>query len=402
MDILSHVVITFLISAILVGWIHPKIVQIAILKNIVDQPDARKLQRQPVPVLGGVAVFFGIVAGIGSMYDIVNTEVLMIVVLAMMAMLYTGTMDDILSLSPKLRFLIEIVVMLLLITYGGYSVNNFHGLWGIGRIPEWAAIILTLFASIGIINAINLIDGVNGLSSGFCILACSLFGVLFLLSGNISMTILATASAGALIPFFFHNVFGKTSRMFIGDGGTLVMGIVMSVFVISTLRTQSFPARYVHENIGLIPFTLAVLSVPVFDTLRVMFTRILKGKSPFKPDKTHLHHIFIQLGCSHIMTTLAILSLSLLVVLCWGGGCVARRFHRNATLRGAHIEPAGNPRTLHPAKKQHHTSDPVLQAAPTRRVRPAHQPDPLVHQHTKPRRQDLIRVILTLNRLTIK
>ena len=319
MDILSHVVITFLISAILVGWIHPKIVQIAILKNIVDQPDARKLQRQPVPVLGGVAVFFGIVAGIGSMYDIVNTEVLMIVVLAMMAMLYTGTMDDILNLSPKLRFLIEIVVMLLLITYGGYSVNNFHGLWGIGRIPEWAAIILTLFASIGIINAINLIDGVNGLSSGFCILACSLFGVLFLLSGNISMTILATASAGALIPFFFHNVFGKTSRMFIGDGGTLVMGIVMSVFVISTLRTQSFPARYVHENIGLIPFTLAVLSVPVFDTLRVMFTRILKGKSPFKPDKTHLHHIFIQLGYSHIMTTLAILSLNLLVVLCWGG-----------------------------------------------------------------------------------
>lgn len=319
MDILSHVVITFLISAILVGWIHPKIVQIAILKNIVDKPDARKLQRQPVPVLGGVAVFFGIVAGIGSMYDIVNTEVLMIVVLAMMAMLYTGTMDDILSLSPKLRFLIEIVVMLLLITYGAYSVNDFHGLWGIGKIPAWAAIILTLFASIGIINAINLIDGVNGLSSGFCILACSLFGVLFLLSGNVSMTILATASAGALIPFFFHNVFGKTSRMFIGDGGTLVMGIVMSVFVISTLRTQSFPAKFVDDNIGLIPFTLAVLSVPVFDTLRVMFTRILKGNSPFEPDKTHLHHIFIQLGCSHIMTTLAILSLNLLIVLCWGG-----------------------------------------------------------------------------------
>ena len=135
MDILSHVVITFLISAILVGWIHPKIVQIAILKNIVDQPDARKLQRQPVPVLGGVAVFFGIVAGIGSMYDIVNTEVLMIVVLAMMAMLYTGTMDDILNLSPKLRFLIEIVVMLLLITYGGDIHNAIHPPIGSGRIP---------------------------------------------------------------------------------------------------------------------------------------------------------------------------------------------------------------------------------------------------------------------------
>ena len=129
MELVYPVITTFLISAILVGWIHPKIVQIAKLKNIVDKPDARKLQREPVPVMGGVAVFFGIVAGIGSMYDIVNTEVLMIVVLALMAMLYTGTMDDILSLSPKLRFLVEIVVVLLLISYGGYSVNDFHGLW---------------------------------------------------------------------------------------------------------------------------------------------------------------------------------------------------------------------------------------------------------------------------------
>ena len=319
MELVYPVITTFLISAILVGWIHPKIVQIAKLKNIVDKPDARKLQREPVPVMGGVAVFFGIVAGIGSMYDIVNTEVLMIVVLALMAMLYTGTMDDILSLSPKLRFLVEIVVVLLLISYGGYSVNDFHGLWGIHLIPGWMAVALTLFAAIGIINAINLIDGVNGLSSGFCILACVQFGTLFFLAGNVSLLILATASAGSLLPFFFHNMFGKSSKMFIGDGGTLVMGTVMSVFVIGILHSGSFSSRYVGENVGLIPFALAVLSIPVFDTLRVMIARILKGKSPFKPDKTHLHHIFIQLGCSHIMTTLAILSLNMMVVLCWAG-----------------------------------------------------------------------------------
>ena len=309
----------FLISLLSVCWIHPRLVRIALDKNIVDNPNARKLQRKPVPVLGGIAVFFGSVIGLGCASLVCNCSELFIVVVAMMIMLYTGTLDDILDLSPGLRFLVEIFTVLLLVYVGGYSLNDFHGLWGIHQIPQYLAVPLTVVAAVGIINGINLIDGVNGLSSGFCILACSLFGVLFLLSGNVSMTILATASAGALIPFFFHNVFGKTSRMFIGDGGTLVMGIVMSVFVISTLRTQSFPARYVHENIGLIPFTLAVLSVPVFDTLRVMFTRILKGKSPFKPDKTHLHHIFIQLGCSHIMTTLAILSLNLLVVLCWGG-----------------------------------------------------------------------------------
>ena len=98
---------------------------------------------------------------------------------------------------------------------------------------------LTVFATVGIINAINLVDGVNGLSSGYCIMACTIFGALFHLAGNEAMTILAVVSVGALIPFFLHNVFGKTSKMFIGDGGTLVMGTVMSVFVIAILN----PAR---------------------------------------------------------------------------------------------------------------------------------------------------------------
>ena len=317
MSPLSCILISFFISLFLVGWIQPRLVRIALLKNIVDNPDARKLQRTPVPVLGGVAVFFGIVIGIGSVESAVNSSGLLIVIMAMMAMLYTGTMDDILNLSPALRFLIEILVVLLLIHAGGYCIDDFHGLWGIGRIPRWIAVPLTVVASVGIINAINLIDGVNGLSSGFCILACMMFGTLFYLSGDMKMTLLAVVSVGALIPFFFHNVFGKTSKMFIGDGGTLVMGIIMSIFVIEVLRTDSLSAAYVGPNVGLVPFTLAVLSVPVFDTLRVMSTRILKGTSPFHPDKTHLHHLFIELGASHTATTIAILSLDMLIVLCW-------------------------------------------------------------------------------------
>lgn len=317
MSPLCTVVVSFCISLFLVGWIHPRLVEIALMKNIVDNPDARKLQRTPVPVLGGVAVFFGIVIGIGSMSALVNCSGLLIVIMSMMAMLYTGTMDDILNLSPGLRFLIEIIIVLLLIFVGGYCIDNFQGLWGIGAIAGWLAVPLTVFAAVGIINAINLIDGVNGLSSGFCIMACILFGVLFYLSGEITMAVLAAVSVGALIPFFFHNVFGKTSKMFIGDGGTLVMGTVMSVFVIEVLRSDSECAAYVGPTVGLVPFTLAVLSIPVFDTLRVMSTRILKGTSPFHPDKTHLHHMFIELGASHAATTLAILSLNTLVVLCW-------------------------------------------------------------------------------------
>ena len=311
------IIIPFFTALLLVGWIHPRLVKIALLKNIVDNPDARKLQRTPVPVLGGVAVFFGVVIAIGCMSSVVDCSGLPVVIMAMMAMLYTGTMDDILSLSPGLRFVIEIVVVLLLIFVGGYCIDDFHGLWNIGRFSYWCAVPLTVVAAVGIINAINLVDGVNGLSSGYCIMACLIFGTLFFLAGEAPMTILAAVSVGALIPFFLHNVFGKTSKMFIGDGGTLVMGVVMSVFVIAILQNGSRVAAYVNPNVGLVPFTLAVLSVPVFDTLRVMSRRILKGTSPFRPDKTHLHHMFIDLGCSHVATTLAILGVNMFVVLCW-------------------------------------------------------------------------------------
>lgn len=311
------IIIPFFTALLLVGWIHPRLVKIALLKNIVDNPDARKLQRTPVPVLGGVAVFFGVVIAIGCMSSVVDCSGLPVVIMATMAMLYTGTMDDILSLSPGLRFVIEIVVVLLLIFVGGYCIDDFHGLWNIGRFSYWYAVPLTVVAAVGIINAINLVDGVNGLSSGYCIMACLIFGTLFFLAGEAPMTILAAVSVGALIPFFLHNVFGKTSKMFIGDGGTLVMGVVMSVFVIAILQNGSRVAAYVNPNVGLVPFTLAVLSVPVFDTLRVMSTRILKGTSPFRPDKTHLHHMFIDLGCSHVATTLAILGVNMFVVLCW-------------------------------------------------------------------------------------
>lgn len=306
----------FLISLLSVCWIHPRLVRIALDKNIVDNPNARKLQRKPVPVLGGIAVFFGSVIGLGCASLVCNCSELFIVVVAMMIMLYTGTLDDILDLSPGLRFLVEIFTVLLLVYVGGYSLNDFHGLWGIHQIPQYLAVPLTVVAAVGIINGINLIDGVDGLSSGYCILTSLFFGGMFWGVGDQVMTMLAVVAAGSLIPFFFHNLFGKSSKMFIGDGGTLVMGIVISVFVMRTLTHGTFCEIYDPKNVGLIPFMLAVLAVPVFDTLRVMTTRILKHKSPFHPDKTHLHHMFIRLGCSHAATTLAILLLNLFVVLC--------------------------------------------------------------------------------------
>lgn len=304
----------FLIAFVSALWLHPKVVEIARRKQITDKPDRRKLQREPVPVLGGVVVFFGMVMGMGFVSPHFECPDILLPFTLMLLMLYTGSMDDVLGLSPGLRFAIEIFAALLLIFEGGMAIDDFHGLWGLHTIPLWIAGPLTVVSVVGIINSINLIDGVNGLSSGFCIFACSAFCIYFHSAGDMASVILAITCVGALIPFFIHNVFGHRMKMFIGDGGTLLMGMILSIFVLRTLDADN-PAA--HYNEGLIPFTLAVLSVPVFDTLRVMTMRILRGGSPFLPDKTHLHHAFIEVGFSHLWTTLSILFLDLLVTVVW-------------------------------------------------------------------------------------
>lgn len=306
----------FFAALIAVVWIHPRLVKIAHMKNIVDNPNARKLQQSPVPVLGGVAVFFGIVLGIVLTSGYTECMSLMTIIAAMLIMLYTGTMDDIMGLTARLRLLLEVGVVGLLIFTNDMSIDNFHGLWGLYEIPAAVAVPVTIFAAVGIINAINLIDGVNGLSSGFCIMASSMFGGFFYLTGNTPMLILAVVSVGSLLPFFFHNVFGKTSKMFIGDGGALVMGIVMSTFVVNTLANNSvIPENTIPASFGLVPFTLAVMSIPVFDTLRVMTARMIRGVSPFHPDKTHLHHLFVGLGFSHAGTSMMLILFNIVIIL---------------------------------------------------------------------------------------
>ena len=317
MELTQYYIILFVVSLCATWWIFKKVLKIAKLKNIVDNPDARKLQRVPVPVLGGVAVFFGMVTAFATAGLLLDISSMFAMLCVMTIMLYVGTMDDILGLSPKVRFLAEIFVILLLMYCNKYSINNFHGLWGIYEISEWIAVPLTVFACVGIINAINMIDGVNGLSSGYCIVTSIIFGSAFIFAGDFNRASLAILSVGALLPFFFHNVFGKKSKMFIGDGGTMLMGSIMSVFVINALKTDSALATATPDNFGLIPFTLAVLVIPVFDTLRVMTARIIRGKSPFNPDKTHLHHLLIDLHYSHIGTTMVEIFASLFAVGCW-------------------------------------------------------------------------------------
>ncbi len=324
MQIVYSYIIPALAAFIAVNWSYFKILRIAKDKGIVDNPDARKLQKTPIPVLGGIAVFFGVVVGIltgTAINGALTSEHLvchMPLLCALIMMLYTGAMDDMIGLTPRSRFIIEILTIVGLIYASGVCVDNFHGLWTVGEFNWWAAVPLTVFAGVGIINAINMIDGVNGLSSGLCITCCMLFAATFYMMGDICNAMLAIIVAAALVPFFFHNVFGKRSRMFIGDAGTMMMGVLMTWFVMNVLNgnltniQQSF-----HNRIGSVALVLAILSLPVFDTIRVMFMRILQGKSPFHPDKTHLHHVFVRMGVSHSITSAIEISLDLLIVAIW-------------------------------------------------------------------------------------
>lgn len=318
--------LSFAIALVTALFIHPKIVEVAKLKGITDNPGRRKLQREPVPVLGGLVVFFGIAMGVGlTSFEIVYHD--FVLYLAMMIlMLSTGTLDDVSDLSPRVRFMVEIGATLVLVFLGSLQVNNFGGLWDIWQVNYWVSIPLTIITVVGIINAINLVDGVDGLSSGYCIMACGVFAWYLWDAQEIAMTSLALAAAGALMPFFVFNVFGKESKMFIGDGGTLLMGMVLSLFVLKMLTYGNEPSYLSmpeqstlsqSTSFGLVPFTLAVLSFPISDTLRVMISRILRRQSPFSPDKTHLHHALIGCGLSHFLTTLSILGLNAFIIVLW-------------------------------------------------------------------------------------
>ena len=320
-----------MVAFLAVRWVYFKILKIAKNNSLVDVPDSRKLQKRPVPILGGIAVFFGLIAGVisGMAIDWIMTGILSLsltpVICAMMVMIYTGAVDDVIGLTPKTRFMVEIVTILALIFAGGACIDSFHGLWGIQEFSWWIAVPLTIFAGVGIINAINMIDGVNGLCSGLCMLSCLFFGIAFVRVRNISNAVLAFSTIAALIPFFLHNVFGKKSRMFLGDAGTMMIGMLMVWFTICVLRgDSSIKMLAVHKNFSMIAMVLAILSVPVFDTVRVMSQRVWHGKSPFHPDKTHLHHVFIRAGVSHSITTLSELFINLLIVGIWA---LSAKFH---------------------------------------------------------------------------
>ena len=332
MSVLLASILLFVLSLTTVAIVYPRVCRLAVRNGLVDKPGERKLQHDPVPVAGGIAVFAGVAAGllVGDMFfTIWKVSVLLT---SMLVLLIIGVTDDMKDLNPQIRVLIEVLVTYMFITGTELFINNFSGLWGIEGLPLWVGYALSIFAGVGILNAMNLLDGVNGLCSGFTIVASLIFAGLFFKLWSPRLGCIGIVCAASMIPFFFHNVFGRKSRMFLGDGGSLLAGLMMIIFVFSAFSNNSPALRLQGHGVSSVAIVLAVMSVPVFDTLRVMISRMIHKRSPFKPDNNHLHHDFIRFGFSHLATTICMISLDLLVLLAWriaydAGGSIDVQFY---------------------------------------------------------------------------
>lgn len=306
------------IAALILSWIfYPVIYRFAQKHKIVDNPNQRKLQKHPVPLLGGYAIALAMIIPIIVLALTLGWVKWYIPVVFVILALIIGLLDDIYELSAKIRFGVEIVLVGLYIWLSHSMIGNIYGLWDVEHLSLWIAIPLSILAGVGIINSINLIDGIDGYSSGFGILGCSLFAIFFIAIRDWAMAGFMLIVAAAIIPFFCYNVFSRKRKMFIGDGGTLMIGAIMTVAVFHILSANSISAEFVQKGMGLVAFCLAVVCIPVFDTVRVMCERILRRTSPFTADKTHLHHLFLEHQFSHLQTTICILCINLLIVGIW-------------------------------------------------------------------------------------
>lgn len=301
-----------------VGWFSiPRIILVAKQRRIFDRPDVRKVHTAPVPRLGGITFLPGVmipycfVRGVAwSLFGagVLNVTFLdnMMLFLSGVVVIYAiGAWDDVVGISYKRKFLFQILATLVLVLPVCY-IDNLHGLFGIYVLPAWLAIPFTALIILLTVNAFNLIDGVDGLSSGLALWAFLVLGGCFLWAGNAELALFCACCVGVVSAFFYYNVFGRRFKIFMGDCGSLTLGYIVS-FLLLQLISRCSPMMF-PERITVITL-LGIVFVPVFDTLRIFVVRIWAGHSPFKPDKGHIHHKFLALGYSHKRCMLTILAI---------------------------------------------------------------------------------------------
>jgi len=314
MQNLPYIITSFLLAIGISLYAVPIVIRVAHSLKLMDNPNERSAAKSPIPTLGGIAIFISFVfaSTVGMSGD--ELPEMIYILSAVILMFFVGLKDDILMLSPWKKLVAQLITSSIIVFLAKIRFTNLHGFLGIGDIGMIPSVLLTFFVIIVIINAFNLMDGIDGLAAGLSMLAGIVFGGWFFISGHHDYAIMSIALVGAIAGFFYYNLYGKENKIFMGDTGSLVLGTLMAIIVI----------RFNEFNIDQTqPFAIAsapavsfgILIYPLIDTIRVFIIRLLQFKSPFTADKNHLHHRLLTLGFSHKRATYTIISINILFII---------------------------------------------------------------------------------------
>lgn len=297
LDVLLTASVSFIISFLAI----PVVLQIAIQKKLYDVPDERKVHTHAVTSLGGVGIFGGfLLAALLSIQGYLNPE-FQYFFAAALVIFFLGLKDDLVVLSASKKFIGQVVAASIIIHLGGIRLDSMYGLFGFDNVPEAFSLALTYLTIIVVINSFNLIDGIDGLAASLGIMTMLVFGTYFFMTGFQAYALLAYSLCGSLIAFLIFN--HHPAKIFMGDSGSLMIGLVNSILTIKFINVASDPTMIIPLD-SAVAIGFSVLIVPLLDTLRVFAVRIYKGKSPFTPDRNHVHHLLMNWGLGHAAITL--------------------------------------------------------------------------------------------------
>ena len=279
----------------------PSVIKISKEHQLMVTPEARSSHTNETPAMGGIGVFIGAIFSLVLWTPFNVFGSLQYILCSIIIMFFVGLRDDLLAITPRQKFAGQLVAAFILVVKSNIQITSFHGVFGVGALPEFLSVLITVFAIVLIINAFNLIDGINGLCASITILTCAVMGTWFFLTQEMALAITAAATAGGTMGFMKYNVRGD---IFMGDTGSLLVGVVAAVLFIEFIQMNAeLTFDHPHRLEAGVAVATSVLIYPLLDTVRVFIVRALRGRSPFSPDRHHLHHYLLDTGRSHLGST---------------------------------------------------------------------------------------------------
>ena len=305
-----NIILAFVTSFVITYLAIPKVISFAEKFRLSDIPGNRSSHKKSVPIFGGIAIFSGIIF---SLLFWANLDNIQFILVSFLIVVFFGVLDDLLSLSPYKKLLGQLIAILIVIYLGEIQIDSMHGVLGIYKMPDFFATLFTVFVVVVITNGFNLIDGVDGLASGIGVISSFFFGVVLFFLNQYDMAMISFSLMGALLAFLRYNY--HPAKIFMGDTGSLLVGMILSVLSVSLIREGLVVDRFHLPNKGPL-LAIAFLAIPLFDTLRVFIVRVVKGKHPLYPGRGHIHHALLDLGIGHKRTALLLYIYSLLLIIC--------------------------------------------------------------------------------------